>query len=98
MSLYRLTSQALTDLRKIEAYIALDNPVAGRKIRHAIRAKCQFLGQHPHLTAPQKSYGNLSKHSCGNYIILYRPAKVGVDIIRVYHSSRDKDSLLKSLH
>ena len=99
MNLYHFTPEARLNLLEIRDYIALDNPdAAARQIRE-IKVKCQFLGMHPRLTAPQKRYGNLSKHSCGNYIILYRPAKSGVEIMRVYHMSQDIEALLKkSLH
>jgi len=98
MILYRLSSEAFEDLRNIERYIALFNPSARRKMRKEIQIKCQFLGQHPRLTAPQKRYQNLSKHKVGNYLIFYRPLKAGIEIIRVLHASRDVESILSKPH
>ncbi len=98
MILYRLTPQARIDLLEARDYIIIYNPVAAEQWVRTILAKCQFLGQHPRLTAPQKRYQNLSKHKVGNYLIFYRPLKAGIEIIRVLHASRDVESILSKPH
>ncbi len=94
MILYRFTPEARIDLLEIRDYIFLDNPAAAEQLIRNIKDKCQFLGEHPKLTAPQKRYLNLSKHKIGNYLIFYRPDKIGVTIIRVLHASRDIETVL----
>ncbi|MDR3424050.1 MAG: type II toxin-antitoxin system RelE/ParE family toxin [Alphaproteobacteria bacterium] len=94
MILYRLSPKARLDLLKIRDYISLDDPAAAERLIRNIKEKCQFLGKHPRLTAPQRQYMNLSKHKVGNYLIFYRPHKTGVEIIRILHMARDIESAL----
>ena len=83
------------DLYDIEDYIALDNPEAARRIVSAIQKKCFFLAEHPKLAAPYEKSKNLRKHSDGNYLIFYRPVEDGIEVIRVLHSARDIENILK---
>jgi toxin ParE1/3/4 len=89
-----ITHVASSDLREIRNYIADDNPIAAKKTIELIQVKCNLLAQSPGVGVSRDHYQGLQMFPVGSYLIFYRPAKNGVEIIRVLHSSRDVESIL----
>lgn len=90
MSLVRFALQAAQDLEEIEGYISGDNPDAAARLIQKIREKCAFLSIHPGVGADRSDLRpGLRGFPVGNYLIFYRPARDGIEVIRVLHGARD---------
>jgi len=94
MNRYRVDPDARDDLDEIYVYVAEQNaPAADRLIANLIErfrllATQPFLGQaRPDLAEDLRSF------VVGNYVIFYRPANDGIDVVRVIHAARDIDAL-----
>lgn len=78
------------DLREILEYIARDNP--GAALRHVERLEeaCWMLAKNSQMgTARDDLRPNLRAWSVGKYVIFFRPATDGIDVVRVVHGARD---------
>lgn len=80
---------AIDDLLEIVAYIAEDNPVAAFEVNDEIYRQVELLVTHPNIGRRGRIKGtkelvisNLS------YVLPYRVVGEAVEIIRVYHTSR----------
>ena len=83
------------DIASIALYIAADNPSAARRWLDDIDLRCRNLGEMPGLgVAPRDARRDLRMFPVGNYLILYRPIEVGVEIVRVLHGARRWRDLL----
>lgn len=84
------------DLTEILEYIAKDKP--GAAVRHLERLEqdCWLLATNPGMgTSRDDLLPNLRAWSIGNYVVYYRPAADGIEIIRVVHGSRDEKVLFE---
>lgn len=93
----RVAKLAAHDLREIEDYIAQDNPVAAvnfvQKLTERFRILLDSPGigrKRPEITTTMRS------SSVGEYLILYRPFKGGIEIVRVVHAKRDLGKIVIS--
>jgi len=85
---------SLRDLREILEHIALDKPGAALQYVEKLEEECWLLSRNPTVgTLRDDLYPQLRLWSVGNYVICFRAAADGVEIIRVVHGSRDFDSL-----
>lgn len=87
---------SLRDLHEILERIAIDKPSAA--IRHVERLEeaCWMLAQNPAMgTAREDLMPNLRLWSVGDYVICYRTAADGIEIVRVVHGARDFDALFR---
>ncbi len=97
---FSLSPEALDDLDAISAYIARDNPEAAERVIDAAYRVCAKLAEHPEL-GPARRFPGDHPHGIGyfvipdfpNYLIFYRTAAAGVEVIRVLHGMRDIDAL-----
>lgn len=74
------TTQAEEDLIEIWIYIAQDNPGATDRVL----ADNPLMGRLRPNIAPELRY-----FTVGNYLILYRTVRDGIQIVRVIHGARD---------
>lgn len=94
MGKYRFTPEAEADLNGIWEYIAEDNPVAAFAVIDRIEEKCGLLSDQPRMGQRCENLAPaLRSFPVGNYMIFYRKATNGIDIIRVLHGARDIESL-----
>jgi toxin ParE1/3/4 len=94
MSRCEFTDRAITDLEDIHDFVALDSPSAAARLVALIRERCFLLAENPMMGRRRPEHGpNLRSFPVGNYIIFYRPADNGVQILRVVSGSRDIDAL-----
>jgi toxin ParE1/3/4 len=87
--------QAERHLDGIKGYIARDNPRRALSFIRELRRVCERLAEYP-LTAPARPElrPGLRSFPHGDYLILYRPLRDGVSIVRVLHGSREASRLL----
>jgi toxin ParE1/3/4 len=84
------TAEADNDLLSIWRYIAEDKPQAATGLIRTIDAKCVLLAENPLLGQARPDIApDFRYFVVGNYLILYREAPDGVEIIRVLHGARN---------
>lgn len=92
---FRLLPKAEADLAEIVEHIADDNPAAAWRWYESMLERCQRLGEMPGMgMAHFEVRPGLRTFPVGNYLILYREAETGVDIVRVVHGARQWQELL----
>ena len=84
------------DLQEILEYIAKDKPGAALHHVERLEEACWTLARSPFLgTARDELLPFLRSYTVGNYVIFYRPADDGVDVVRVVHGARDMGKLFE---
>jgi toxin ParE1/3/4 len=86
------TPQAEQDLLEVWDYIAADNPVAADRLLDRIGHLCDRLAEFPEMGRERSELAPaLRSFPVGNYVLFYRPADDGIQLIRVLHGARDVD-------
>jgi toxin ParE1/3/4 len=95
-----LTDPAERDIQEIEDYISLRNPVAARKMIHALVDKFECLVKNPFIHPEQEKFRNLGKSRVGRHLIFYRILEIEdyLEVVRVLHGARDIETLIKKPH
>ena len=94
---YTLGPAAIADLKSIAAYIALDNPAAAGRMQRLFFERFKVLAANSEMGQTWPFPGNdFRTISVGSYVIVFRPAENGVQIIRVLHGARDLETLLRN--
>lgn len=97
MSRYKVAKEARQDLKEIYRHIFSANPSAAERLHDLFYDKFRILADNPLLGEKREDLAeNLRMFTTGNYVILYRPAKNGVEIIQIVHSARDLPALWSS--
>ena len=87
--LLRWTGLALRDLIEIKAYIQRDNPAAARKEAQKIKRSVEKLMRFPLAGRLLKKIPQVRQIVVSHYHIFYRCHGHSVEILRIYHQSRD---------
>jgi toxin ParE1/3/4 len=88
------TSRANLDLIEAAFRIAGENPTAADRWLDTIDEKCQLLARMPGLGRKRPDLSpDLHSLPVGHYVIFYRPAADGIQVIRVLHGARDIPAL-----
>ncbi len=86
----RLSEQAEKDLTDIWLYIAQDSPRAADRFVLRVHAKCQELAESPGIGRPRAELARgLRSFPLGSYLIFYREAEDGIEVVRVLSGYRD---------
>ena len=97
MITYRLTRRARRDLLDIWNRIADDDEAAADRFLDALRHRFDLLADNPYAGRRRddlrKAYRSFP---VGEYVILYRIAKPGIQILHILHGRRDILSLFRS--
>jgi toxin ParE1/3/4 len=94
MSRVRLSLETSRDLEGIESYIFQDNPDAAARLIRLVRKKCELLSMQPGMGRDRLDVSSgLRGFPVGNYVIFYQTSNDGIEIIRVFHGSRDISEL-----
>lgn len=94
MSRYRLQRGAKQDLRDIYRYIAQYNEPAATRLYVQFLDTFRFLAANPLMGELRPDLApDLRSFVHRNYVIVYRPERGGVSIIKVAHAARDLRSL-----
>ena len=92
MSRIRRTFQARSDLMSVALYIGKDNAAAATRFLDSIDAKLHLLCQHPELgEARPELAADLRSFVVRNYVLFYRAADDGIELIRVLHAAQEVD-------
>jgi len=90
MSRYTISREARQDLKDIYRYVAESNPSAAARLGDQFFERFRLLAAHPLLGQSREDLArDLRICRAGRYVILYRPAKGGVTIVKIAHSARD---------
>jgi|SRR6516225_9480634 toxin ParE1/3/4 len=90
MAAIRRTPEAERDLLTIWLSIAQDSPRAADGVLDILDEKFRLLAGRPALGPLREDLAaGLRMFPAGRYLIFYRPAPDGIDVIRVLHSARD---------
>jgi toxin ParE1/3/4 len=96
--------RAKTDVNQIGVYIGERNLDAGLRFFDAAKAAFKLLAEnpgfgglrtarHPHL----KGLRSWPIRGFGNYLVIYQPLREGgIEVLRVLHSARDIDGILRN--
>lgn len=96
MSRYLLSPEAKADLAELADYIALDSPDAALRVVRELRAAAQKLATTPGLghrrldLAPEP----LRFWQVYSFLIVYRPDRRPLEIVRVLRAARDVRAIL----
>jgi plasmid stabilization system protein ParE len=97
---FQFTPQAIEDLDAIWWYIAEENRDAAERVELEIVATCGRLARHPRIgnkrqdiTALPVRFWTVTKFP--NYVIVYRPDAVPLQVVAVLHGKRDLKELLE---
>lgn len=92
MALLAWTPAAQQDLAEIFDYIARErlSPSAAARIILDLTEKADMYAAQPLLAAPRPELGDdLRSFVLHRYVVVYRPVHRGIEVIRVFHGSRD---------
>jgi len=88
--------RAESDLDRIEAFIAVDNPDAAARVRKEIVSQAIRLGENPEMGQPIKNPKRRHKNvrlwpvtSYRQYLILYRVGTQNVRIVSILNAAQD---------
>lgn len=90
----RLTKEAIRDLREVRAYIAADDPKAAMRVVARLERAIDLIGERPHIGRPI-TMQTIREWSVPGlpYIIPYRVGDDVIDIIRIWHTSRERPEI-----
>ena len=96
MGMIRRTKRALRDAAEIWHFIAEDNPRAATVLIEKFEKTLRLLSDFPRIGTDRSDLAkSLRSFPVGNYLLLYRPLKTGVQLIRIVHGARDLRVLFK---
>ena len=86
---------AAADISENAEYIARDKPDAAYRWVETIEATCELLANNPDMGQERmtRSLGKCRSFVSGNYVIFFRGAPDGVEIVRVVRGERDIEHL-----
>jgi toxin ParE1/3/4 len=90
----RFARPARADLRSIIASIAKDNPKAARRYGKLLADRALSLSDFPNRGALLRGHATARRLVVSPYLIIYRPDRDLVRILRILHGARDIDALL----
>ncbi|HKI05842.1 MAG TPA: type II toxin-antitoxin system RelE/ParE family toxin [Thermoanaerobaculia bacterium] len=100
MGVVRKVPAAEQDLVEIGVYIAQDSLVNADRFIDAIERECQKLADSPFLLGRscEGLHADLRRHNFKHYAIIYRPVSGGIDLVGVFHGSRQLEAIFECLN
>lgn len=99
-ALFQFTTEAIEDLDDIWNFIARESPLAADRVEAEIIATCRRIAEYPlighkrqDITSLPVRFWTLLKYP--NYIIVYRPDTLPLQVIAVLHGKRDLEEVLE---
>ncbi len=97
---FQFTPQATEDLDAICWFIAQDNRDAAQRVAVEVVATCWRLAKHPRMGTKRRDVTPLPVRfwtvtKFPNYVIVYRPEAVPMQVVAVLHAMRDLKEVLK---
>jgi antitoxin ParD1/3/4 len=97
---FQFTQQATEDLDAIWWFIAEDNRDAANRVETEIVASCRRLARYPLMGSKRRDITPLPVRfwtvaKFPNYVIVYRPESVPLQVIAVVHGKRDLKEVME---
>lgn len=90
MSQVQFTPEASQDLIDIADYLSQYNPATAQRVIDEVERTCRTLGNNPGLGRSREDLGpGLRSSVSGKYVIIFRAAPNGIEVIRVLHGRRN---------
>jgi toxin ParE1/3/4 len=91
---------AQRDLVEIGDYIARDSPANADRFLEAIEKECQKLADSPIVLGKRCEglHPDLRRYNFKRYAIIYRPVPEGIELVGVFHGSRDLEAMFERLN
>lgn len=96
MASFVLSAEARDDLREIQDYIARDSAEAARRVLEELRAAMRRLAEMPQIGHLREDLADepLRFWPVHSYLIIYRPDRRPLEVVRVLSGYRDIAELL----
>ncbi len=89
------TDQARADLREILRYLRGHSRPAAERFAKAVKERLSLLAKSPGLGRERLEFGaGVRSLVVGDYIVVYQVAEKVVTVLRLFHGSRDIDTLM----
>ena len=100
MGAVRKFQAAERDLREIGLYIAQDSLANADRFIDAIERECQKLANFPVILGRscEGLHPELRRHNFKSYAIVYRPVADGIELVGVFHGSRELEAIFERLN
>lgn len=97
MKRFHVTPAARADLVEISDYIESDSPTAAKRVRARLREAMHKLAEHPGMGHVREDLADetLRFWAVYSFLIIYRPERKPIEIVRVLHGSRDVLTILR---
>ena len=90
------TARAEEDYREIWDFVARDDPTAADRLLRKFDEKLQLCVTNPGMGTLRERYApGLRSIPVGNYVLFYRPAENGIELIRVLHGARNFNRIFR---
>lgn len=91
-----LSARARADLREIAGFIAQDNPHRAVSFVRKLQASALAIGTQPFAfpLVDRFQRSGIRRKSYRDYLILYVPTDISMNIVRILHGARDYSALL----
>ena len=90
MSQYQLTPRAERDLDEIADHVASWSLEAAERLIDQIQDRCRALASMPETGRLRNELApGLRSAVVGRYLIFFRPAGSGIEVVRILHGARD---------
>jgi len=87
----RLMKAAIRDLREAQAYIAVDDPRAAKQVVLRLQKAVELIATRPEIGRPNADGATREWSVPGlPYVIPYRIAGDVLEVVRIWHNSRDR--------
>ena len=94
MARFTLLREAENDLIEIWQYIAEDDQEAATRVLYSLDEKFHLLAQNSKLGPARPDIAPELRYFIeGNYLILYREAAEGIEVVRIVHGARSLKAL-----
>jgi toxin ParE1/3/4 len=98
VSRYTLGPGVRDDLQAISRYIAQDNPRAAGRLRKLFFDRIRLLAGNPLMGELREDLApGVRMMTAGNYVILFRPAPQGIEIVQIVHAARELATIFRRL-
>jgi toxin ParE1/3/4 len=100
MARVRKFPAAEADLIEIGLYIARDSPANAERFIDALERECRALAASP-FDLGQRCAGlhpGLRRHNFKRYALIYRPVPDGIELVGVFHGSRELEAIFARLN
>jgi toxin ParE1/3/4 len=96
----RKFAAAEDDLVEIGSYIARDIPANAERFIDALEQECQKLADSPFELGQRCSglHSELLRHNFKRYALIYRPVSDGIELVGVFHGSRELQAVFARLN